>query len=127
MNNQMNNQMSNQISVQSIAIDCLNSLKYMILRDSFGIMECATPQVRQEVKSMTEDHMKMADEWFRLMANKGWYKVPQADSNLANQMYDHIQNMTKQQTQQRQQRQQPQQQQTPQQQTQQSQQSYSRY
>ncbi len=30
---------------QSIATDCLNSTKYLILRDSYGTMESATPQL----------------------------------------------------------------------------------
>ncbi|MFW5998671.1 MAG: spore coat protein [Halanaerobiaceae bacterium] len=98
MNNQVNNQ-NNQISLQSMATDCLNSLKFLIIRDSFTAMESATPQVRQIVKNMTEEHLQMADEWFRLMANRGWYKVPQANSNLADQMRNHIQNLTQQQSQ----------------------------
>ncbi len=38
----------------------------------------------------------MADDWFRLMKNKGWYVVPQASTNLSNQMANHLQNLERQ-------------------------------
>ncbi|MFZ5646042.1 MAG: spore coat protein [Bacillota bacterium] len=67
-----------QISPVSMSIDCLNSTKYMILRDAQGMMETATPQLKQAFARMTQDHVTMADEWFRLMNSRGWYNVSQA-------------------------------------------------
>lgn len=87
--------MNNTLSTQSIAIDCLNSTKYLILRDSYGTMESASPQIRQVFSDMTIDHLKMAEDWFRLMENRGWYKIAQASSGLINQSYNHLQSLEK--------------------------------
>ncbi|MFW5787488.1 MAG: spore coat protein [Halanaerobiales bacterium] len=88
--------MNNQISVQSISTDCLNSAKYLVLRDSYVTLESATPQVKQTVRSMFDDHIQMADDWFRLMSSKGWYNVPQASSSFTNQMVGQIQDFSSQ-------------------------------
>lgn len=82
---------SQQISPQSIAIDCLNSTKYLILRDSYGNMESATPQLRQELNRMASEHIEMAEEWFQLMYQKGWYMVPQARPEVVTSAVNHLQ------------------------------------
>lgn len=80
-----------QISPISISIDCLNSTKYLALRDVYGSVETATPQLKQAFTRMAQDHMAMADEWFRLMHNRGWYRVPQAKPEAVSQTLSQLQ------------------------------------
>lgn len=82
-----------QISPISISIDCLNSTKYLALRDAYGSVETATPQLKQAFTRMAQDHMAMADEWFRLMHNRGWYRVPQAKPEAVSQTLSQLQNV----------------------------------
>ncbi|MFZ5642055.1 MAG: spore coat protein [Bacillota bacterium] len=82
-----------QVSPISIAIDCLNSTKYLALRDTYGAMESATPQMKQAYSRMTQEHLAMQEEWFRLMNSRGWYQVSQARPELAAQTMSQIQNI----------------------------------
>jgi spore coat protein CotF len=85
-----------QLSPVSMAIDCLNNMKYLLLRDAFGIMETATPQLKQTINRMNQDHLSMADDWFRLMNNRGWYQVPQARPDIVSQLMSQVQTITSQ-------------------------------
>lgn len=85
-----------QLSPASMAIDCLNSTKYLVLRDAYATMETATPQLKQAFNRMAQDHLSMADDWFRLMNNRGWYQVPQARPEILNQIMNQVQTITSQ-------------------------------
>jgi spore coat protein CotF len=74
-----------------MAIDCLNSTKYLVLRDAYGAMETATPQLRQAFSRMAQEHLAMADEWFGLMQSRGWYQVFQARPEMLAQTMNHVQ------------------------------------
>ncbi|MEW6572284.1 MAG: spore coat protein [Bacillota bacterium] len=80
-----------QVSPISIAIDCLNSTKYLVLRDAYGAMETTTPQLRHAFSRMAQEHLGMADEWFRLMQSRGWYQVPQARPEMVAQAMNQFQ------------------------------------
>ncbi len=82
-----------QISAVSVAIDCLNSAKYLALRDTQGAMEASTPQLRQAYSRMTQEHLAMADEWFRLMNSRGWYQVSQARPEMVAQTINQLQSI----------------------------------
>lgn len=79
-----------QVSPVSISIDCLNSTKYPVLRDAYGAMETATPQLRQAYNRMSQEHLALADEWFRLMNSRGWYQVPQARPEIVSQSMNQL-------------------------------------
>ena len=80
-----------QVSPVSISIDCLGTTKYQALLDTDGALESATPQIKQMYTRMTQEHLAMADEWFRLMNSRGWYQVPQARPETVAQAVNHIQ------------------------------------
>jgi len=82
-----------QISPVSISIDCLNSTKYLMLRDAYSATETATPQLKQAYARMAQEHLAMADEWFRLMNSRGWYQVPQARPEIVTQTVSQIQSV----------------------------------
>jgi spore coat protein CotF len=82
-----------QLSPVSISIDCLNSTKYMAERDTSGALEAATPQLKQIYSRMAQEHLAMADEWFRLMNSRGWYQVSQARPEMIAQTMNQIQSL----------------------------------
>ncbi|MFZ5652352.1 MAG: spore coat protein [Bacillota bacterium] len=82
-----------QISPISMSIDCLNSTKYQIFKDAHVVMESASPQLKQVFSRMTQDHVAMADEWFRLMNSRGWYNVSQARPESVAQTASHLQSV----------------------------------
>ncbi len=82
-----------QVSPVGISIDCLNSAKYQALRDVNGVMESATPQLKQVYSRMAQDHLAMADEWFRMMNSRGWYQVLQARPEIVSQAMTQLQNV----------------------------------
>lgn len=82
-----------QISPISMSIDCLNSTKYQIFKDAHVVMESANPQLKQAFSRMTQEHVAMADEWFRLMNSRGWYNVSQAKPESIAQAASQLQNV----------------------------------
>jgi spore coat protein CotF len=86
--------MAYSLSPQSIAIDCLNSSKFLALTDAFEVLECSTPQIKDIFARMNQQHITMADEWYRLMARKGWYQTTQVRPELQSQVSSHINNLT---------------------------------
>ncbi|MCL5935034.1 MAG: spore coat protein [Firmicutes bacterium] len=80
-----------QISPVSISIDCLNSTKYLVLRDAVDAVKTASPQLKQVYSRMTQEHLAMQDEWFRLMNSRGWYQVAPAQPNTITQTINQIQ------------------------------------
>ncbi|MCL6612069.1 MAG: spore coat protein [Peptococcaceae bacterium] len=80
-----------QVSPVCIAIDCLNSTKYLAQLDTKGVLEASTPQLKQAFSRMNQDHVAMADEWFRLMNSRGWYQVAQARPETVTQAMSHLQ------------------------------------
>lgn len=85
--------MYGSISPQGIATDCLNSSKFLVISDAFESLECSTPQIRDTFVRMNQQHLRMADEWYRLMSRKGWYQVPQARPEIQSQVASHINTM----------------------------------
>lgn len=85
-----------QISPISISIDCLNSTKYLMLRDTYAVMETSTPQLKQAFSRMAQEHVSMADEWFRLMKSRGWYQVNSARPEMVSATMSHLQALTSQ-------------------------------
>ncbi|MBI2874604.1 MAG: spore coat protein [Firmicutes bacterium] len=73
------------VSDQTIAIDCLLSSKCMAVRDVIGAVECATPELRQAMVHMNQDHLNMARDVFEYLQQRGWYNVPSAESQLVSQ------------------------------------------
>lgn len=80
-----------QISPVCIAIDCLNTTKQMAVKDTDGALEAATPQLKQTYTRLNQEHLAMADEWFRLMSSRGWYKVSQARPESVSQSLNQLQ------------------------------------
>lgn len=82
---------SQQISPVGVAIECLNSTKYLASLDTKGVLEASTPQLKQAYSRMNQEHMAMADEWFRLMNSRGWYQVSQARPESVTQALSQLQ------------------------------------
>lgn len=81
------------MSPQSLAIDCLNSLKFLSICDAFETLESSTPQIREMFSRASQEHARMADEWFRLMSRKGWYQMVPARMDIQSQVASHLNNM----------------------------------
>jgi len=79
-----------QVSPVGIAIDCLNSIKHMASLDTKGALETATPQLKQAYSRMNQEHLAMADEWFRLMHSRSWYQVSMARPESVTQSLSHL-------------------------------------
>ncbi|NLK01230.1 MAG: spore coat protein [Clostridia bacterium] len=68
----------NSISPQGMSMDCLNTLKHFTVSESFNILECSTPHIRNKFQKMSQEHQAMAEDWFQLMHRRGWYPVSEA-------------------------------------------------
>lgn len=82
--------MQQGISLQAMSIDCLNTSKHFTLVDCINTLEASSSQVRQAFSRLTQEHQAMADEWFRLMHNRGWYQVPEARPEVRTQVANWI-------------------------------------
>lgn len=67
-----------KLNPRTIAGDCLITAKSMAVRNTFSALDCSTPKVRQAFAKISQDHLNMADEVFRLMQKRGWYAVQEA-------------------------------------------------
>ncbi len=79
-----------QLSPVIVSLDCLNSTRYLVLRDSYGAMESTTPLLRQAYENMLREHLQMADEWYRFLHNRGWYMVPEPQSNVISYLNEQL-------------------------------------
>ncbi|NLU49650.1 MAG: spore coat protein [Syntrophomonadaceae bacterium] len=84
------------MSVQGIAIDCLNSTKYMAISDAFDSLESTTPQIRDLMMRMNQEHLRMADEWNQLVHRKGWLQVSVARPELQSQVSSQVSSLSSQ-------------------------------
>lgn len=78
------------VSPQAMSIDCLNTSKHFSIIDCINTLESSSAQIRQTFGRLTQEHQAMADDWFRLMARRGWYQVhearPETRTQVANFM-----------------------------------------
>lgn len=81
------------ISTVGMAIDSLNTAKFMALCDMQNILETGSPDLRNLYLRMAQDHQNMANEWFRLMQGRGWYQVVPGRADVAAQLTSHMQRM----------------------------------
>ena len=78
------------VILQAMSIDCLNTSKHFTLVDCINTLESSSSQVRQAFSRLTQEHQSMADDWFRLMHNRGWYQVPEVRPEVRTQVANWI-------------------------------------
>ncbi|MDL2215508.1 spore coat protein [Ruminococcaceae bacterium OttesenSCG-928-N02] len=64
---------------KDIMKDALNNEKYNISGYNTFTTECATPAVRTDVMAVYNSTLKIQDDIFKEMFERGWYKVPPAE------------------------------------------------
>ncbi len=71
---------------RAIANDILGGSKFMAEAYAKSALDSSSPQLRQAFASIYMDNLAHNERIFRLMQQRGWYSVEQADQQQINQL-----------------------------------------
>jgi spore coat protein CotF len=87
----MNNQANCQFGDKEVMQDALTSEKYITETYNIWVNECATPEVRNQFKSILDEEHNMQNDVFCEMQTRGWYKTPAAEQPKVDQAKQNFQ------------------------------------
>ncbi|HCC08143.1 MAG TPA: spore coat protein [Clostridiales bacterium] len=82
------NTSSDKMGEKEYVTDLLNSEKLLCSTYNTAIIEAATPQIREDFKSVLMDQFDVQNTIFMAMNEKGWYPVDPAQQNKIQQAKD---------------------------------------
>lgn len=72
-----------------------NELKSCAAMSAKSACECVTPEFRNALAAISQDAIRRQERLATIMAQKGWYVAPQADTSTLNMLVPQLQHATR--------------------------------